>query len=223
MDAAVPRVPLVAAVGLGFAFHGRPPVLRAVDFTLDAGERVGLIGANGSGKTTFLHLLVGLLRRQRGTLTVFGTPRVVEDDFWEVRARCGLLFQDPDDQLFCPTVLEDVAFGPLNLGRSRAEAREIAHRTLARLGLAGFEDRVAHALSGGEKRLVTLAGVLAMAPDILLLDEPTNALDPIAAARLTEILRDLPQAMVIVSHDRSFLDALATRQVRLDRGVLDPA
>jgi cobalt/nickel transport system ATP-binding protein len=125
--------------------------------------------------------------------------------------------------LFCPTVLEDVAFGPLNLGRRREEAVAIAERTLAFLGLAGFADRVTYKLSGGEKRLVSLAAVLAMDPEVLLLDEPTNGLDTQAHARLLEVLAGLPQAMVIVSHDDRLILRLATRGVILAAGRLDEA
>ena len=185
------------------------------------GERVCLAGGNGAGKTTLMHIMVGLLRPFTGQIVAFDRERKEEADFREVRARAGLLFQDPDDQLFCPTVAEDVAFGPLNLGKKPDEAMKIVERTLAALDLSGFEDRITHKLSGGEKRLVTLATVLAMEPDVLLLDEPTNALDERAHQRLVEILLALPQAMVIVSHDRQFRERLATREVALDGGLID--
>lgn len=210
--------PLFHLSGIRFAYEPARPVLEGADFTLAPGERVVLAGGNGSGKTTLLHLMVGLLKPQAGEVTAFGQVRQAERDFREVRARAGLLFQDPDDQLFCPTVAEDVAFGPRNLGKSPAEAREIVARTLAQLALGHLADRVTHRLSGGEKRLVTLATVLAMDPDVLLLDEPTNALDEDAAARLTAVLLGLPQAMVIVSHDRAFRTRLATRTATLKEG-----
>jgi cobalt/nickel transport system ATP-binding protein len=212
--------PLIRLEGVAFAYAPGRPLLAGVDFSLSPGERVALLGANGAGKTTVLHLIVGLLRPQSGTVTAFGLPRRRERDFHEVRARVGLLFQDPDDQLFCPSVGEDVAFGPLNLGRSPTEARAIADETLARLGLAGYAQRITHRLSGGEKRLVTLACVLAMAPEVLLLDEPTAGLDEDAEARLRDCLAALPQAMVIVSHDRAFRENLATRALRLVGGRL---
>jgi cobalt/nickel transport system ATP-binding protein len=199
--------------------HGRQ-VLEGLDFQLAAGERVGLMGANGSGKTTLLQLLVGLYRPQAGELRAFGRRRVTEKDYREVRAQAGLLFQDPDDQLFCPTVAEDIAFGPLNLGKSREEARQIVQDTLAMLGLQGYAERITYHLSGGEKRLVALATVLAMQPVVLLLDEPTNALDLDTRRRLLWLLQGLPQAMVIVSHDLEFVAQLAARRVRLERGRL---
>jgi cobalt/nickel transport system ATP-binding protein len=204
--------------GVRFAYEADRPVLDGADFVLAPGERVAVAGGNGAGKTTLLHLMVGLLKPQAGEISAFGRVRRAERDFRDVRARAGLVFQDPDDQLFCPSVAEDVAFGPLNLGKSRAEAREIVARTLDWLGLGGLADRVTYKLSGGEKRLVTLATVLAMDPEVLLLDEPTNALDEEAEARLLAVLLGLPQAMVIVSHDQAFRSRLATRVVTLKEG-----
>ncbi|MBI5162999.1 MAG: ABC transporter ATP-binding protein [Magnetospirillum sp.] len=212
---------LIRLDGVAFAYDAARPVLAGIDFALRPGERVGLIGANGAGKTTLLHLMVGLVAPTAGRIVAFGRERRTEADFHEVRARAGLLFQDADDQLFCPTVGEDVAFGPLNLGKTRAEARAIVAETLDAVGLAGFEDRVTHKLSGGQKRLVSLAAVLAMRPEALLLDEPTNALDEGARGRLLDILAGLTQAMVVISHDPEVLDRLATRSVRLEAGVLN--
>ncbi len=206
---------------LHFAHDPARPLLAGIDFRLHPGERVALLGDNGAGKTTLLHLMLGLLRPRAGTVTAFGAIRRAEADFHEVRARAGLLFQDPDDQLFCPTVAEDVAFGPLNLGLSRTEARARVAVALHRVGLAGFEDRVTHKLSGGEKRLAALAAVLAMEPQVLLLDEPSNALDRKARDRLIAILDDLPQAMVIISHDCDLVDRLATRRITLRDGMLE--
>ena len=179
-------------------------------------EFFGFLGPNGAGKTTFLHLLVGLKKAKGGEILAFGQGRKDEADFVEVRAKAGFLFQDPDDQLFCPTVLEDVAFGPLNLGKSRNDAIAIARATLASLGMAGFEERITHHLTGGEKRMITLASVLAMEPEVLLLDEPSNALDTNARQRLLDTLQGLPQAMIIISHEDDFLNQLATRWVRLE-------
>lgn len=214
---------LVALHDVGFAYRPDRPVLAHCDFRLAPGERVGLIGPNGSGKTTLLALVVGLLRPTEGQVEVFGRHRLSENDFGEVRGRAGLLFQDADDQLFCPTVAEDVAFGPLNLGKPRHEVRRIVADTLQSLGLAGYEDRITHQLSGGEKRLVSLATVLAMQPEVLLLDEPTAGLDEETVQRVTEILLGLPQAMVLVAHDPQFLARTATRVVRLAGGRLEPA
>lgn len=214
---------LVALRGVEFSYEPDRPVLEGVDFELRQGERVALTGPNGSGKTTLLHTIVGLLKVQEGVVEVFGKPRREEKDFEEVRERVGLLFQDPEDQLFCPTVIEDVAFGPLNLGKSQIEAMEVARRTLQLLGLGKYEDRITYRLSHGEKRLVSLATVLAMEPEVLLLDEPLSGLDEETEQRLTSILAELPQSMIVVSHDRNLLRKVSNRAVYLRRGKLEPA
>lgn len=215
-------VPLIRLEAVCFAYDAARPLLDGVDFQVSAGERVALLGDNGAGKTTLFQIMVGLLRPQSGRVVAFGRERRVEADFHDVRCRAGLLFQDPDDQLFCPTVAEDVAFGPLNQGLSRAQARQRVAMALDRVGLSGFDDRVTHKLSGGEKRLVSLAAVLAMEPEVLLLDEPSNALDRGARQRLLDILAELPQALVIVSHDHGLIDTLCRREVWLRDGKLAP-
>jgi cobalt/nickel transport system ATP-binding protein len=214
--------PLMALEGASVRRAGRL-VLEGASFSLAAGERVAVVGPNGAGKSTLLRTLVGLEVPVAGTLMAFGAACRREADFAAVRRRIGLLFQDPDDQLVAPTVLEDVAFGPLNHGVAAAEAFAVARATLDRLGLGALADRITHHLSGGEKRLVALAGVLAVAPDVLLLDEPTVALDPDHRARLLAILSALPQAMAIVSHDHDFLAALATRAVEVSGGAVHAA
>lgn len=198
-------------------------VLDAVSLRLEPGERLALLGANGAGKTTLLRTLVGLETPLSGSVTAFGAIRKKERDFREVRRRIAYLFQDADDQLFCPTVIEDVAFGPLNLGLSSRDAVAKAQATLDRLGLGYLADRVTHPLSGGEKRLVSLAAVLSMEPEALLLDEPTNALDEAHLARLTGILESLSTAMIVVSHDRPILERLCSRAMLLKDGKLAPA
>lgn len=212
--------PLLQLEDVHFAYNADHPVLRGASLVLHRGERLAITGANGAGKTTLLHLVVGLVRPATGRVVAFGRERRRERDFHEVRARAGLLFQDADDQLFCPTVLEDVAFGPLNLGQPPEQARAIAETTLTAVGLGGFGARITHRLSGGEKRLVTLACVLAMRPDVLLLDEPTSGLDEEAEANLTRLLLSLRQSMLIVSHDAAFRRCLATRTVVLRGGRL---
>ncbi|GMU92054.1 MAG: putative ABC transporter ATP-binding protein [Candidatus Hydrogenedentota bacterium] len=212
--------------GVTFAYDPGRPVLSALDFELAPGERIGLAGANGSGKSTLLQIIVGLLVPTEGTIRCFNEARSCEADFIEVRRRIGLLFQDSDDQLFCPTVAEDVAFGPLNLGKTRAEADAIVRRTLRMVGLDGFENRITYKLSGGEKRLVALATVLAMEPDVLLLDEPLAGLDQDHSERVESILGERTQAMVVIAHDRAFLGRLTTRTAELRHGKLtwsDPA
>ncbi len=210
--------PIIALRGIRFGYPGAEPILAGLDFALGAAERVGILAPNGSGKTTLFLLIMGLLRPQGGEILVFGKPRRAEADFLEVRRRIGLVFQDPEDQLFCPTVIEDVAFGPLNLGRSRQEAVAVARRTLAALGLEAFEDRIGFQLSGGEKRLVSLAAVLAMEPEALLLDEPENGLDSRTRLRLVEVLEGLAIPQAIISHDIDLLTALCDRLLTLEAG-----
>ena len=197
---------LIALRGIEFSYPGGPQVLKKLDLDLFAGERVGLLAPNGSGKTTLFHVIMGLLKPIRGRIVLFGRPVEKEADFAAVRRRIGLLFQDADDQLFSPTVLEDVAFGPLNLGKTREEAIAVALQTLARLGLSGFEDRVTFRLSGGEKRLVSLATILAMEPEVLLLDEPSTGLDDQTRETLAGLISDLDLAYILISHNTRFLE-----------------
>ena len=208
--------PLINLEGISFKYPGGPMVLKDLDFKLSRGNRIGLIAPNGSGKTTLFHIIMGLLKPSAGKLEIFGKLVREEKDFADVRRRIGLLFQDADDQLFSPTVLEDVAFGPLNLGKPKREAIEIARRTLNFLGLSGFENRITFKLSGGEKKLVSLATVLAMKPEILLLDEPINGLDVKTRAKLSEVLSGLDLSYILISHDFDFLaetaDAIYTMQ-----------
>ncbi|MCU0837967.1 MAG: energy-coupling factor ABC transporter ATP-binding protein [Rhodospirillales bacterium] len=215
--------PLIRLSRIVFAYDSGRAVLDGADLAIGAGDRLALTGGNGAGKSTLLHIIVGLIRPSSGEVIAFGRRRQRERDFWEVRERCGLVFQDPDDQLFAPTVLEDVAFGPRNLGFSRAAAEERARATLAALGIGELASRVGYHLSGGEKRLVALATVLAMQPQVLLLDEPTAGLDETATARVLTALTALPQAMLFVSHDPLVRAALAGRQLRLERGRIAAA
>ncbi|WP_020590853.1 energy-coupling factor ABC transporter ATP-binding protein [Kiloniella laminariae] len=213
-------LPLITLRDLHFSYAGGLEVLKGVDFALHPGERVALTGSNGAGKSTLLRLINGLEKPDQGQIEAFGALRQQEKDFREVRIRAGLVFQDPDDQLFCPTVAEDLAFGPLNLGKSHQEVMEIVGRTLSLLHLEDLAHRITHKLSGGQKRLVALATVMALEPDVLLLDEPTNDLDRGTKQRLITILTELPLAMIIVSHNHHFLNRVATRQVELSEGRL---
>ena len=198
-------------------------MLRNVSLSLVAGERLAIVGPNGAGKTTLLRTIVGLERPVEGGIRLFGADCASERQFRAVRPRVGYLFQDSDDQLFCPTAIEDVAFGPLNTGCTEAEALARAGEALAELGIAHLAHRISHRLSGGEKRLVCLAGLLAMRPDILMLDEPTNGVDAENGERLRAALRAFPGAMLLVSHDDGFVADLATRAMLLRDGRLLPA
>ncbi|WP_462322134.1 energy-coupling factor ABC transporter ATP-binding protein [Halochromatium sp.] len=210
---------LVELAGVTFGY-GANPLLNGLNLRIGRRERVALIGSNGAGKSTLLKLIVGLLNASAGEIRVLGGACRSEADFRRARTKIGLVFQHSDDQLFCPTVLDDVAFGPLNLGYSPSEAAAMAEGTLAALGLQGYGARVTHRLSGGEKRLVALATVLAMDPELLLLDEPTSGLDTTSEARLLEHLEALPQAMLIVSHEQRVLERLSSRALLLQDGCL---
>jgi cobalt/nickel transport system ATP-binding protein len=207
--------PLLTCENLHLAYPGRPPLFTALSLTLAPGERVGLTGPNGSGKSSLFHLLTGFLHPASGRLGWFGHPVTIEKDFVAVRRRVGLLFQNPDDQLFCATVGDEVAFGPFNLGWPRPRVEAAVEHALTLVGLNGYADRVTYRLSEGEKRLVSLASILSMEPEVLLLDEPTNGLDAAAHARIAALLPSLPQAMLIASHDVAFLDQVTTRRIAL--------
>ncbi len=215
----IPRAePIIRLKGIRFAFPGRDPVLKDLDFNMHAGDRIGLVAPNGSGKTTLFHIIMGLLKPQSGTIEIFGQPVAQEKDFMAVRRRIGMLFQDTDDQLFSPTVLEDVAFGPLNMGKTKDEAIAISRRTLAHLGLFGFENRLTFKLSGGEKRLVALATVLSMEPEVLLLDEPTSGLDDATKDRLRQILKDLALSYILISHEYDFMADVVSTYYTMENG-----
>ncbi len=213
---------LIRMTGIHFAYPGRPPVFAGLDFSLEEGQRVGILGPNGAGKSTLFLLAMGLLQPSAGTVELFGQPMRQESDFAPLRTRLGYCFQDPDDQLFCPTVLEDVAFGPLNQGLDRQQALDQALAALAALDLAGFAERVTYQLSGGEKRLVTLATVLALRPQALLLDEPTTGLDPQTQERLEGVLQESSLPWAVISHDHAFLARVCHQIWRLGEGLLTP-
>lgn len=216
--------PLFSLEQVTLAHDPATPVLREVDFALYPGQRLGLYGPNGCGKTTLLRCIVGLHRPMQGVVRFQGHILRKDADFHPLRCAVGFVLQHAEDQLFFPTVLEDVAFGPLNLGLAPDEARERALAALDRLGLTGFADRLTHALSGGEKKLVSLAGVLAMRPQALLLDEPTNTLDMASRQRLLDILCDLPTARITVSHDWDFLSRVSSRFLTIrDARLIDDA
>jgi cobalt/nickel transport system ATP-binding protein len=201
-----------------FAYTSERPVLGAANLVLYRGEKTALLGTNGSGKSTLFHIIMGLIRPEKGKISIFGKERQQGRDFFEVRQRVGLLFQDSDDQLFCPTVAEDIAFGPLNLGKSREEARRIVTKTLNILGLEGFEERITYKLSEGEKRLVALGTVLAMEPEVLLLDEPTTGLDQEHTGRFLDIIKSSTSSYIIITHDQALIEQATTKQFTIKDG-----
>jgi cobalt/nickel transport system ATP-binding protein len=204
--------------GLRYRYPDGTQALNGIDFHLHAGESVALFGANGSGKTTFVLHLNGLLRGE-GSIEICGL-QLADATLEQIRSKVGVVFQDSDEQLFMPTVLEDVAFGPLNLGLSPADALTRARTVLNRVGMAHALERAPYHLSAGEKKRVAIAGVLAMDPEILVLDEPTTFLDPPTRRDLLTLLRSLPQSKVVVTHDANLARALTTRAVFFERGQI---
>ncbi|MBT9439590.1 MAG: ATP-binding cassette domain-containing protein [Desulfobacterales bacterium] len=211
---------IINLTDISFSYPGEPEVLDKLNLQFSRNEKTGLMGPNGSGKTTLFHIIMGLLKPLSGNIEIFGKSIREEKDFIDVRMRIGLLFQDADDQLFSPTVLEDVAFGPLNLGKSKDEAIDIARKTLEFLDLAGFEDRITYKLSGGEKRLVSLATVLAMEPEILLLDEPTTGLDEKTKTKIKKTLRELDLSYILISHEFDLLSEITDSIYTMDKGKI---
>lgn len=215
---------LIRLTDISFRYPGSDGnVIDHLNLVVNHGDRIGITAPNGSGKTTLFYLIMGLLKPNEGSIEIFGKCAKSENDFEMIRPRIGFLFQDADDQLFSPTVLEDVAFGPLNMGSTAEEARHVARETLDFLGLNGFENRITYRLSGGEKRLVSLATVLAMKPEVLLLDEPSNGLDEKTKSRLIHLLGDLNLSYLIISHDHDFLYDLAESNFTMKNGQILPA
>ena len=213
--------PLIQVRDLHFHYDDGTPALKGVDFRLDSGETVALLGANGSGKTTFVMHLNGLLTGE-GRVEVCGLA-MEKRNLAAIRQKVGLVFQDSDSQLFMPTVLEDVAFGLLNRGVSPPEAAARARAALQTVGMAGAESRAPYHLSAGEKKRVAIAGILAMEPEILVLDEPTTFLDPPGQRSLADLLAHLPQAKILVTHDIPFAQALCSRAVFFQHGSIAAA
>ncbi|XPV74836.1 MAG: energy-coupling factor ABC transporter ATP-binding protein [Desulfovibrio sp.] len=211
--------PILELKNISFSY-GAATVLDDLNLHIHEGNKVGLVGANGVGKTTLLHTIMGLLPRQQGSVFFAGEKITGKKAIRDMRLKTGFLFQNADDQLFSPTVLEDVMFGPLNQGKSVDEAKELAIDTLHSLGLHDFENRVPYRLSGGEKKLVSLATILAMKPRLLLLDEPTTGLDIKTRSRLIEIINDLEQACMVVSHEPDFLEATTDFLLALKHGKI---
>ncbi|HEY7563526.1 MAG TPA: ABC transporter ATP-binding protein [Acidimicrobiia bacterium] len=203
--------------GLTFGYPDGTPVLDGVTFSVSPGERVALLGPNGAGKTTLLLHLIGVLTAQAGRIEVGGVA-VNEESLHDVRRRVGLVFQDPDDQLFMPTVGEDVAFGPANFGVEGEELDARVERALQAVGEQDLADRAPHHLSGGERRKVAIATILAVESEILVLDEPTSNLDPAGRRELVALLSGLASTLLVVTHDLPFALELCERALIMDQG-----
>jgi len=211
--------PVLEVQGLAFAYPDGHQALFGVDLHVHGGERVALLGPNGAGKTTLVLHLNGILTGGRGTVSVSGLP-VTKEHLKEIRRRVGIVFQDPDDQLFLGTVRQDVAFGPANLGLRGPELDRRVMDALDRVGMADFVDRPPHHLSYGQRRRVAVATVLAMEPEILVLDEPSSNLDPASRRELADILRGLDVTVLMVTHDLPYALELCPRSVVLSEGVV---
>lgn len=208
---------MLTITNLSYHYPDGTPALREIDLTIAAGEKVALLGVNGAGKSTLLLQLNGTLRPSNGAIVVDALP-VTPQNLRQIRARVGLVFQDPDDQLFSPTVFEDVAFGPLYMGLAPAEVGQRVQQALQAVGMTGYEQRPPHRLSLGQRKRVALATVLAMQPSLLALDEPSAGLDPRARRGLSELLRTLPQTMLVSTHDLALVADVFPRVIVLAEG-----
>ena len=212
-------VPVLDVRGLAHAYPDGHQALFGVDLHVHAGERVALLGPNGAGKTTLVLRLNGILEAGAGSVMVSGLP-VIPENHLEIRRRVGIVFQDPDDQLFMPTVRDDVAFGPANLGLRGAVLEARVADALEAVGMTAYADRPPHHLSFGQRRRVAIATVLAMHPEILVLDEPSSNLDPASRRELGELVAGLDVTVLMVTHDLPFALELCERSVILSEGVV---
>lgn len=212
---------LLAIRDLHFGYDPAIPLLRGINLTLRGGQTIGLRGANGSGKTTFFRCLTGLEKIGKGEIRLMGKAIKSEKDFRYLRRMVGFSLQNAEDQLIFPTVIDDVSFGPLNQGLREEEARSVARATLESLKLESLEARLTHELSGGQQKLVALAAVLAMQPEILLLDEPFNGLDATACGLVADLLGKLKSAKIITCHDDDLLERLCPQICQLENGRIE--
>jgi cobalt/nickel transport system ATP-binding protein len=212
------QTPALLIEKLSFSYPGEQLALNGVSLCLAAGEKAALVGPNGAGKSTLLLHLNGILRGQ-GQVYVGGLP-VAPPNLPVVRSRIGLVFQNPDDQLFSPTVYEDVAFGPLHMGLPEKEIHQRVEVALDRVGMSHFANRLSHHLSVGEKKRIAIATVLSMKPEILALDEPTAGLDPRARRSLINLLETLPLTMLVSTHDLWMVKELFPRMIIMDEGQI---
>jgi cobalt/nickel transport system ATP-binding protein len=203
---------------LSFSYPDGQQGLKNINLVVYPGENLAVIGPNGAGKSTLLLHLNGILRGN-STVRIFGLP-VAEKNLKEIRRKVGLVFQEPEDQLFSPTVFDDVAFGPINMGYSESEVKQRVTEALRWVGMIGYEQRSPHHLSVGEKKRIAIATVLSLSPELLVLDEPSSNLDPRSKWSLIELLRQLPKTKIVATHDLELVKALCQRTIVLDEGKI---
>ncbi len=208
---------IIEIENLEYSYPDNTNALRGIDLDIFRGESIGLIGPNGAGKSTLLLHLNGILRKGPGSIEILGM-KVEEKNLIRIRQKVAIVFQEPDDQLFMPTVFDDVAFGPINTGYSEEEVRKRVEEALKGVGMTGYEKRCSHHLSLGEKKRISLATVLSMQPEILILDEPTSNLDPRARRHLIELLENLCLTKIVAGHDLELILEICQRVILLDKG-----
>lgn len=209
---------MIAFQNVSFSYDGSESVVENLTFTIQKGETVGLIGANGAGKSTIMKLLLGLLTGS-GQILVNGLP-VNKQNLPKIRQQIGFVLQDSDNQMFMPTVYEDMIFGPRNYGLSKEEAERRVDQVLERLNLTALKHRYNHKISGGEKRMAAIATILAMEPEVILMDEPSTALDPVNRRTVINTINDLPQTKLIASHDLDMILDTCQRVILLSHGKI---
>ncbi len=214
---------IIEAKNISYIYPDGTKALENINFKAERGECIALLGANGAGKSTLLKHFNGILKPTSGVVLIKGEP-ITKQNILEVRKTIGLVFQDPDDQIFAPTVKQDVAFGPINLGLSKEVVEHRVSEALELVGLAGYEDRVPHHLSGGEKKRVAIAGILAMEPQVLILDEPTAGLDPDGVKKIIKLVKNLNDkfgiTIIVATHDVDTVPLFADRICVLSAGRL---
>ncbi|MEW6378016.1 MAG: ABC transporter ATP-binding protein [bacterium] len=214
------KTPIITIKNLHYTYPDGTVALRGVDLTVFAGETIALVGKNGSGKSTLIKHINGIYRPEEGEIMVDGLA-VTRENLKEIRARVGMVFQDPDSQLFCSTLYDDVAFGPINMDMEDGLVRQRVREALDKMGLLELMDRPPHDLSFGQRKRAAMATVLSMRPKIMIFDEPTSNLDPKNEAIMTDILRSLPATMILISHDLPILYQTCQKVVIMKGGKVD--
>ena len=211
---------LLELSNISFSYDNNSIVLEELSLSLNESEKLGICGDTGCGKSTLFYIIMGLLKPCSGQITVFEEKILDITQYSKIRPKIGFMFQHSDDQLFCPTVIDDIAFGPLNQGKTKEEALRISENLLQRLDIERLKNRITHKLSGGEKKLVALATILAMEPKFLLLDEPLVGLDPATYSKIRDLLKNMNIPMIAISHDYDFLDEISNKVYSFSEGKL---